>query len=112
MGIFKINRGKFFSIITAIMLVLSLTAVLPISEVSAQSEIVGSTATGADFKYGQTVTEINVETMFGADKTGNEYSQSQIQAALDYARDNAADDNMVKVYIPAGTYLLRSRLTV
>ena len=112
MGIFKINRGKFLSIITAVILLLSLAAVMPVSKVSSLSEIVGSTATGADFKYGQTVTEINVETMFGADKMGNEYSQSQIQAALDYAGDNAADDNMVKVYIPAGTYLLRTRLTV
>lgn len=107
-----ITVKKIAQFLTAFIMTLSVTAYLPENHTAAQSPVTGSGAVGADFTYIQNVYEVNAETMFGADKTGTSFTQAQLQNALDYARDNASDETMIKVYIPKGTYLLQSRLTV
>ena len=62
-------------------------------------------------KYKKVIT-INAVDKFGADKTGRKNTSSQLQKALDHARDNASDTVQVKVVIPAGNYLVNKTLFV
>ena len=58
-----------------------------------------------NIKYKKVIT-INAVDKFGADRTGKKKTSSQLQKALNYARDNASDSVQVKVVIPAGNYLV------
>ncbi|SFC36579.1 dockerin type I domain-containing protein [Ruminococcus albus] len=64
-----------------------------------------------NIKYKKVIT-INATDKFGADRTGKKKTSSQLQKALNYARDNASDSVQVKVVIPAGNYLVDKTLYV